>query len=109
MHPPGGSIASSHRRRKHCQQPQASAKTRKALKNMKGMQAMKHIDSARKIIKGFQKMLRAQAAPLTTSTCLNNCKGIRLMRYQWLRWEEKKAEKANARDEFMGFYAGVAW
>ena len=107
--PPGGSIASSHSRRKHCQQPQASAKTRKALKNMKGMQVMKHIASARETITGFRKMLQAHAYTLTTSSCLRNNLGIRLMRYQWFRTEEKKAEKAKARADFLGFYAGVAW
>ena len=107
--PPCGSIASSHSRRKHCQQPQASATTRKALKNMKGMQTMKHIASARKTIKGFKKMLQAQAMTLTTSACLNDLLGVRLMRYQWFRTEEKKAEKAKARADFLGFYAGMAW
>ena len=107
--PPGGSITVSHSRRKHCQQPQASAKTRKALKNMKGMQTMKHIASARKTIKGFKKMLQAQAMTLTTRACLNDLLGVRLMRYQWFKTEEKKAEKAKARADFLGFYAGMAW
>ena len=123
--PPGGSIASSHRRRKHCQQPQASAKTRKVLKNMKGMHTMKHIASARKTIKGFRKMLQAQAMTLTRSACLNDLLGVRLMRCQWHRTEEKKkeaeaawpsvvAEKEEnggsyARADFLSFYADLAW
>jgi hypothetical protein len=119
---PDGSIGGSHSRRKHRQQPQASAKTRKVLKNMKRMQTMKHIASAKKTIKGFKKMLHKYAETLTSSTCLNDGMGVRWMRYQWHRTEEKKmeaakgvvAEKAendgsSARADFIGFYADLAW
>jgi len=76
---------------------------------MKGMQTMKHIASARKTIKGFKKMLHEYAETLTTSICFTDGLGVRCMRYQWHRTEEKKAEKAKARADFLGFYADLAW
>jgi hypothetical protein len=124
---PDGSIGGSHSRRKHRQQPQASAKTRKVLKNMKRMQAIKHTFSALKTIKGFKKQLpqtikafkkqlheyfknqlHEYAETLTSSIHFNDGLGTRFMRFQWQRTEEKKAEKAKVSD-FLGFYADLAW
>jgi hypothetical protein len=124
---PDGSIGGSHSRRKHRQQPQASAKTRKVLKNMKRMQAIKHTFSALKTIKGFKKQLpqtikafkkqlheyfknqlHEYAETLTRSIHFNDGLGTRFMRYQWQKTEEKKAEKAKDSD-FLGFYADLAW
>ena len=102
---------SSHRRRKHCHRrrlPPVSAKTLKALKSMKHMQAMKYIASARKTIKGIRKTLQAHAVKLTRSSSLRCNLGYRMMRYQWLNTEEKKAEKAKARAEMQGSFSGVA-
>jgi hypothetical protein len=106
---PDGSIGGSHSRRKHRQQPQASAKTRKVLKNMKRMQAIKHTFSALKTIKGFKKQLHEYAETLTRSIHFTDGLGTRCMRYQWHKTEEKKAEKAKERGDFLGFYADLAW
>ena len=105
---PDGSIGGSHRRRKHRQQPQASANTRKVLQNMKRMQAIKHTFSALKTIKGFKKQLHEYADTLTRSLHFTDGFGVRCMRYQWHRTEEKKAEKATARGDFLGVYSDLA-
>ena len=77
---------------------------------MKDMQAMKDVANAMKAIKGIKKKVQADEEKIKEKRGKHwDRLGYLLMRYTWFKIEEKKAEKAKARSEFLGFYSGVAW
>ena len=77
---------------------------------MKDMQAMKDVANAMKAIKGIKKKVQADEEKIKEKRGKHwDRLGYLLMRYQWFKTEEKKAEKAKARAEMQGFFSGVAW
>ena len=83
---------------------------------MKRMQAIQDTFSALRTIRGFKKQLKGSkkqlheyAETLTRSIHFTDGLGTRCMRKVWQRTEEKKAEKAKARGDFLGFYSDLAW